>query len=151
MLPKVLLIKAISLVSVFIIFLFLSCKRNKNTTGNSNTPLVPVDIYLQVNTPDFFPLNAVGGWVFKPYAGKKGVIIYCTSTNNFKAYESSCPFDGETQTNARVKPQSNLNLKDSICGSAFSWLDGSLLNGPSTFPLITYNTSFDGNTLHVYN
>lgn len=132
------------------ISLFNSCKKSgNNNTSNTNVPYV--DIYIYANTPEFFSLNVIGGWIYKA-GGTKGIIIYRKSQTDFAALERSCPYDGVDKTNALVKVQNdNISAKDSICGSTFYITDGSLTKGPSNYPLKVYRTTFDGNALHIFN
>jgi nitrite reductase/ring-hydroxylating ferredoxin subunit len=136
--------------SVILIGFSLSCKK-KNANNNEQIPNSYVNINIYKNTPEFFPLNTVGGWIYKD-GGVKGVVIYRASTTDFVAFERSCPHDGGTNTSALVKVLSdNTTLKDTICGSQFLIMDGSVLNGPSGYPLRAYHATFDGDLLHVYN
>ncbi len=139
--------------SLIPLFCFMACQKNNNT-NNSNTTTTNaayVDIYIYVNTPEFFPLTTIGGWIYKT-GGTKGIIIYRKSQSEFAALERSCPYDGVNKTNALVKVQSdNISAKDSICGSKFYITDGSVTTGPATYPLGAYHTTFDGNALHIFN
>jgi Rieske Fe-S protein len=138
---------------------FIMCKKaapqNAALVGNAGTSVL-VDAYVYSNTPEFFPLNVVGGSIYKA-VGIKGIIIYRVSNSggngDFVAFERSCSYDGANKTNALVKIQSDkVSAKDSsCCGSKYSIIDGSVINGPSTYPLRAYHTTFDGNALHITN
>ena len=45
---------------------------------------------------------------------------------------------------------SGLMIVDQHCGSRFNILDGSMIDGPSQYPLKMYHTSYDGRRLRVY-
>ena len=46
---------------------------------------------------------------------------------------------------------SNIMLVDSLCGSLYNILDGTVISGPAKWPLREYRTRYDGYQLRVYN
>jgi nitrite reductase/ring-hydroxylating ferredoxin subunit len=127
------------------ILTFNSCKKDKNNDVAQNY----VDFYLYINEPSNISLNAVGGWAYVNY-GTKGIIIYRRSTSEFTALERNCTYDPAAAC-SQVEVLSGISAIDSCCSSRFSIYDGSVINGPATQPLYQYNTTFDGNALHVFN
>jgi hypothetical protein len=125
----------------------MSCKRN-----NDQVPNVLVDEYINLNLPEYIALNAVNNWVYYNYAGNKGIIIIRTSPTEFNAYERTCTYDPSV-TSAYVKGIPNdIFCVDSTCGSKFSLIDGSVVTGPATVPLLKYKTQLlSNNFLHIYN
>jgi len=146
-------LKIILLVALVFIF---SCKKKKNSSiTNPNQVNVRVDIYIYKSSPEFFDLLVVGGSIYKA-GGVSGIIIYRVAQNetngDFVAFERNCPYEGGTNTKAIVKIQSDkITAKDTICGSKFYITNGSVINGPSAYPLKAYNTTYDGSVLHIYN
>jgi len=123
------------------------CKKD-----TSNIPSVTVDLYVYLSQPNYAVLNAVGGWM-PLNGGVKGIIIYRRSNDEFAAYERSCTYD-PTAANARIDvDSSNVIGVDHNCGSKFSLIDNSILNGPATRPLKTYYCDYDvaSQTVHVHN
>lgn len=55
-------------------------------------PEQPVNVTLNLNLPAYFPLEAVGGWVYVDVqqAGTRGLIVVRTS-NGFKVYDRNAP------------------------------------------------------------
>lgn len=122
-----------------------ACRKSDDVVPN-----VYVDIYVYTSDPAFVNLNVPGGWVYIT-GGAKGIIIYRKSTTDFMAYERNCTYN-PSEACARVEvDSSNVLAVDKCCGSQFSIIDGSVVKTPATMPLKQYQTSFDGNVLHIYN
>jgi hypothetical protein len=45
----------------------------------------------------------------------------------------------------------NATIKDTICNSVFSIIDGTLQSGPSQFPLYQYGAYYDGTMVKIQN
>lgn len=147
------ILKIVFIVSLTFIF---SCKKKKTTPiNNPNQVNTLVNIYIYKNTPEFFNLMVAGGWIYKA-GGTSGLIVYRIAQNetngDFVVFERNCPHEGGTNINAIVKVQNdNITAKDTICGSKFYITNGSVINGPSAYPLKAYNTTYDGTVLHIFN
>jgi len=141
---------------LIILSLVLSCKKKKNPAiTNPNQVNTNVNVYIYKNTPEFFPLQVAGGWIYKA-GGTSGLIVYRLAQNetngDFVVFERNCPHEGGTNTNAIVYVQSDqITAKDTVCKSKFYITNGTVITGPSAYPLKGYNTSYDGNVLHIYN
>jgi hypothetical protein len=127
-------------ISVLILFLssmlFLHCNEK-----NDNIPDIYVNIELDLNNPDFTPLQYVGNYVYIT-GGVQGIIVYRKDAETFLAVERTCPHDPDI---GRVFVDEDGHFAtDTIgCGSQFSLLvDGMVTKGPSKFPLKIYHTSF---------
>jgi hypothetical protein len=121
-----------------------------------NIPQVPVEFTLFLFDPAYVALQGVGGWVEIP-AGSRGIIVYRTGIQRFNAYERHCPYEQGGQC-GRVGFDENLMFltcnacPGESCESKFNPLDGSLMSGPSVYPLFQYRTQFDGQAmLRVFN
>lgn len=144
--------------TAFVLTLVLSCnKKNNNQNVQANCTVqkamsVPVNFTILNGSGQFFPLTSPGGYIYVNNVGVNGILIYRINNNQFVAFERSCTQDGCNSTKARVWVQTgNTSLKDSVCGSQFSILDGSVQTAPATIALYQYHTNWDGNQLHVYN
>jgi nitrite reductase/ring-hydroxylating ferredoxin subunit len=148
--------KKLKIVLLILMVGVLSCKKNKNQPNNNpNQVSTNVNVYIYKNTPEFFPLQVAGGWIYKS-GGASGLIVYRLAQNetngDFVVFERNCPHEGGTNPSAIVKVQAdNISAKDTICGSKFYITSGAIINGPSTYPLRQYNTTYDGNVLHIFN
>ncbi|MCO6499702.1 MAG: hypothetical protein J5I47_04890 [Vicingus serpentipes] len=129
-------------------FILISgCSKKDN---NSGVPLVNVNIYINSSNPEFINLNAVGGWIYV-VGGSRGIIVYKSSNNEFKAYDRHCTYDSGNSCALVSVEMSNISAKDDCCGSKFLITDGSVTQGPANLPLKQYRTSFDGSVLHIFN
>jgi Rieske Fe-S protein len=143
----------VSITSIFV----LSCKKSNTQNVQSNCTVskaisTPVNFTILNGSGQFFNLSSPGGYIYVNNVGISGIIIYRMSANQFFAFERNCTKDGCSNTKSIVWVQTgNTALKDSICGSNFSIMDGNVQNGPATIPLYQYHTNWDGNQLHVYN
>ena len=133
-------------------FVFLSvngCKKQQTSTGS--VPVVTVDINLYINNPSYINLSATGGWQYIT-GGVRGILVYRSSSSEFKAYDRNCTYQPSNPCSTVKVDNSNIIIRDSsCCSSAFSIADGSVIQGPAVSSLKAYNTSFDGNILHIYN
>lgn len=120
------------------------------STNESNVPNVAVNLRLLVSNPDFINLNAVGGYV-NLTGGSRGIIVYRYSVDEFRAFDRHCPFNADQGCRVTVN-STDIEAEDiDCCNSKFLILDGSVIEGPANQQLKPYTTSFDGNTLLIYN
>lgn len=124
-----------------------ACKKN-----DDRVPTVAVNEYINLNLPEFLPLNAVNNWIYYNYAGNKGLIIMRISPSEFMAYERTCTYDPYVAASIIEGFENDIFCIDSVCNSRFSLLDGSVVSGPATQAMARYRTELVGNNiLHIYN
>lgn len=124
-----------------------ACKKN-----NDRVPTVAVDEYLNLNLPEYVNLNAINNWVYYNYAGNRGILVVRTSPSDFNAYERTCTYDPNTATAYVEGIPNDIFCIDSTCMSKFSIIDGSVVSGPASAPLLQYRTELlANNILHIYN
>lgn len=138
------------------IFLF-SCGKNDNPpieVGYVNFQIYP-------NSTEYLQLNNVGGWAYvaanKP---SRGIIIYRLSIDEFKAFErtptykpdSCCViYENIAECTRLIVDASAFFAIDTCAGTKYLLFDGSIVEGPASYPMVQYNTRFDGETLFVFN
>ncbi|NQV03232.1 MAG: hypothetical protein HQ542_11340 [Bacteroidia bacterium] len=124
-----------------------SCKKE------NPQPIIPevyVNFFINPNSTEYLELNAPGGWVAVT-GGYRGIVIYRLTLQEFFAYERTCPWD-PWEEEARIEvEESGITAVCPVCGSKYILLDGSPYEGPSTYLLKQYRTTYDGNLLYVYN
>jgi len=143
-------------VLVMIALAFPACDKNE-------TPHVDpgyVNIFIRPNSTEYIQLNSVGGWVYL-YANppSRGIIVYRMTQDEFKAFErtptykpDSCTIFEPVEKFAKiVVDESGIMANDTCSGSQYILLDGSVVQGPATYPLFAFKTNYDGETLHIYN
>jgi len=119
-------------------------------------PYVPIDKTIYLFDPEFVNLQGVGGAAYVN-AGSKGLVVYRVSMNQFNVYERHCPYYSGDGCGMVSFDESGLYLVDNDCfgqgcGTIYSLINGTVVQGPSTFPLVKYNCQFDGGViLRIYN
>lgn len=109
-----------------------------------------VDIYLNLQNPEYQKLNGIGSWVYTN-GGSRGIIVFRSDVNTFSAYDRHCTYDSESSCAKVSVDASNLHAEDTCCDSRFQLIDGSPVAGPAPRALKAYKTSFDGNIVHIWN
>lgn len=138
------------IVAVFLSFVLISssCRKEKI----ERIPNVPMNFSIPINSYQYNNLNTIGGYVYVTggYRGN-GLIIYRVNNEDFATYDRTCPYHPNA-VDAKIDVESNgLFAIDSLCGSRFYLSDGSVNKGPATLPLKSYQTTFDGTYVSVYN
>lgn len=128
------------------LMLSFSCKKK----DEDYVPGVYVDMYMYASSPSFVDLNAVGGWLYAN-GGVRGIIVYRKSNTEFMAYDRDCTYQPSNSCAKVDVDSTNIIMKDPCCSSEFIITDGTVLKSPAVLPLKQYQTSFDGNTLHIFN
>ncbi len=132
-------------ITVILLMIFgASCGKDKQPA----IPYVFVQEHLYPNSLDYIP---VGGYKYVN-AGYRGIVIYRSLPDEFKVYERCCPYDPE-KPNARIQvTKDNIIAIDSVCMSQYALPYGTPYGtGPSPYSLLTYNYSYDGETLYIFN
>jgi len=117
---------------------------------DNKVPNVPVNMVISTTDPEFNDLNAVGGWIYLT-GGSRGIVVYRFSIDEFMAYDRHCTYNPSDACGLVEVDQSGVIAEDACCGSKFILTDGTVAEGPAEVPLKYYQTSFDGNLLHIYN
>lgn len=141
------ILKSIQFSISLILLLLCGCDDN---SGYTNIPNVSVNIYISLQDPEFIDLTVPSGSV-SVTGGSRGIVIYRVNQDEFKAYDRHCTYAPSSSCGIVEMENSGVSMRDNCCGSVFSIFSGYPSEGPATVPLKEYRTSFDGNTLRVYN
>lgn len=132
------------------ILLFLAMVLTTCETINHPTiPYKKVDFTIYPNDVMYYKLNTYGGYEYFT-GGVSGIVVYRLDEWTFLAYDRSCSFDWEESDSWIWVHPNGIMLVDSLCGSTYSILDGSVISGPAKWPLREYRTRYDGVRLRVY-
>lgn len=150
-----------ALLATTVIFVLARCAKSNNGQQN-DVPQVPVNVTVNMNLPQFLPLQSQGGWAYLN-GGVKGIVLYHHYDDNFYAMERNCPYQ-PFDSCAIVTVESNdvflrcgqyKSDNDTTwipcCNSQFSLEAGFLISGPSQYPLTNYRVGRSGNILVVSN
>jgi nitrite reductase/ring-hydroxylating ferredoxin subunit len=113
-------------------------------------PEVYVDFYININDPQFYALQTVGGYVYVT-GGVAGIFIYRESATSFLAFDRCCTYDVDKRCKIQIDTVTNQKLVCNTCKSEFSITSGAVIKAPAKQPLKQYSTTFDGEKVHVFN
>ena len=112
-------------------------------------PKVDVNINLELNSPIFFNLEAIGGYQYIN-GGVGGILIYRKSIEEFIAYDRASPYNPTFDCRVEVQ-EDMIIIKDPCSESEYLIIDGSVLQGPANQALKRYTTILNGNQLSIFN
>ncbi len=132
---------------IYVLFLCLCCSKQRNIVPN-----VYVDQYINLSLPSYGTLNIIGGWSYIT-GGSRGIIVYRQSYNQFSAYDRHCTYNADNPCGKASVDSTNSFVECSCDGSQFQLFDGLVIQGPASYSLKNYQTSYDelNNILHIYN
>ncbi len=113
-------------------------------------PYAYVDFVVYLDLPEFQDLKTPGNYLYVT-GGVRGILLYCEFTDSYKAYERNCPYEPSNANAILDVDSTGLFLECRHCDSKFMLLDGSVVNGPTKYPLLQYTTYLENNVLSVYN
>jgi Rieske Fe-S protein len=128
-----------NLLLLFILLFSVACR-------DRNTVLPEQNFYIQfnVNEPAFFDITVPSGWVY--YNGSEvDLIIYRATMDEMIAYDARSTYDIDAQCLVTVTDD-NIIIEDPCSGSQWIITDGSVITGPASLPLLTYEVSFNSST-----
>lgn len=134
-----------------LIILFLTgCSKNNNDENCNFLLNVGVNASLNLNLPNYSPLNFISNAIYEPGYGNKGIIVINTGTG-FAAWDASDP-------NHSPNTCSTLEIVgvEAVCGctdeNTYSLYTGQPLSNPNlTCGLKAYRVEQSGNTLLISN
>jgi hypothetical protein len=133
--------------------LIISSACNQDDNQFEQIPRVPTDVQINLNLPEFSPLNNPGSWVYT-IGGSKGIVIYRIGPDDFGVFDRHCPYQVPNGCVVHVDPETNITAADTACcGSVYNLFDGSPVSGPAVRPLEPFQYTFNSNanTLRIFN
>lgn len=110
-------------------------------------PSVFVDFVINIESAQIIELNAIHGYgLFS--GGFSGIIIFRRAIDEFAAFDMACPHHPFDPC-GRITQVDTPIARCVCCNSGFLLFDGSVVSGPSRFPLKQYRTSFQHPWLRV--
>lgn len=133
------------------LFLLLLILLTALSCGKEDQPEIPyVNVYEEIY-PNSMHFISISDYRYLN-AGYRGIIVYRLSMDEFRVFERCCPYDPENPNARVIVNPDNITATDTCCGSTFNLLDGSPMgDGPSPYALMMYNSSYDGESLKIYN
>ena len=102
--------------------------------------------------PSYSSLNSIGGWAYIT-GGSKGIIIYRQSYDQFSAYDRHCTYNSDNPCGKATVDSTNSFVECACDSSQYQLFDGLVIQGPASYSLKNYQTSFDiiSNQIHIFN
>jgi hypothetical protein len=145
------------LIQALFILLFLITGGCDKEDRNPYIPDVYIDITLDPNSTFYQELNTVGGWMYlTSELPSRGIIVYRSDIMEFLAYDRIPPNDPNKCCNDGVCTRLIVGdyfpfVKDTCTGTSYLLLNGSIFEGEGKYPLIRYNTTYNGQLLRIFN
>lgn len=142
------------LIFLILFVLVSSCQKEER---NPNIPNVYINFTIDPNSTIYQQLNTAGGWMYlTAEPPSRGIIVHRINQTEFVAFERMPPNEpnkccvGNNCTRLIVDGHYPF-AKDTCLGTLFSLLDGNIFQGSGKFPMIRYNTTYNGGLLRVFN
>jgi len=144
------MVRRTSIFLIYTVFLSLLVFTACDKDFKSSVPDVPVYFQGNLAQPDFSSLTSINNVVKVANYGyrRHGVLVYRYDTENFYAFDATCPndlIDGSVEV-SKDKPH---EVTCPICKRVYSLMNGGITT--SGEPLKRYRTTFNGQTITVYN
>lgn len=134
------------------VLMFFACKKKKTEpVAQYPVPNVAVNVSIYPNDATNFKIQAVGGWMYYPGAGYKGLIIYRKNLQEFVVLERASPENPSDAASAVKVRSDNFTLTDTVKNASWQIVDGAAMNSSSAWPLRLYGNTYDGNILSIRN
>lgn len=136
-------------------FMLDGCKKEEQ---NPNIPNVFINITIDPNSTIYQELNTAGGWLYLTSTSpSRGIIVYRIDQTQFVAYDRMPPndpdkcCDDDGNCSRLVVGDYYPFAKDECNNISYLLLNGSIFEGEGKYPLIQYNTSYNGQLLRIFN
>jgi len=133
-----------SILLLFALSFLYSCDKD-----HDRIPYVYVNIQKSLDDPELNGLLIPGNFVYLT-GGVNGIILYRLNNEEFMAWERTCPYQPVNNCKITID-DTNIFGVCPCCESKYSILDGTAQEGPSSYPLKSYQTYFDGLNIRIYN
>ncbi|MDP3461974.1 MAG: hypothetical protein Q8S18_04195 [Bacteroidales bacterium] len=152
---KYLQITVLKFLSLVIVFMIAGCGKEEQ---NPDIPSVYINITIDPSSTFYQELNTVGGWIYlTSEPPSRGLIVYRLAIDEFIAYDRYPPNNaGKCCTAQGVCTRLLVDdyfpfVQDTCTNTSYLILDGSKFEGEGRYPLIRYNTVYNGQMLRIFN
>ena len=142
----------------------------KHYPENPNRPVLPAPITIYPNSMQYYDLNFVSGWLYitsDVESTSRGIIVYRQSDTEFLAYDRIPPNEPDACTDSHgntTRLVVDFPFVVDRCNNAYyNILNGQIIiaepdkipsfptDGTTIYPLVQYQTLYDGNRLTISN
>ncbi len=107
------------------------------------------DIFINLDLPEYQPLDVQGYVYIQAGGGSNGIILYKNSASDYNAYERTCSYDPYSATAIIEVTPGNISMVDYTCNSYFGFESGQPQGGPAYVPLRQYTVIQTGRSLTI--
>ncbi len=141
------------IVLVCLLSVCFSCTKKDNLDNNNPNLITPlVNLNLNLNLPEYTPLQFPGNHIIVTQQGIKGIVVYNINNTQFTAFEISDP-------NHIPNSCSKMTVEGIIATcpceddeNTYDIVTGQHKTQPDTkYPMLRYRIELNGETLHVFN
>lgn len=153
--PKIRPYKSGFLTTILVLIFILSACRKEEI--NPNDPKAYINFTIDPNGTFYQELNTVGGWMYVTAdPPSRGIIVYRMTQNEFLAYDRMPPNEPnrccEGNECTRLVVGDYYPMAYDECNDiSYLLLNGSIVEGDGKWPLIQYQTTYNGQYLRIYN
>ena len=136
--------------SVSILLLCIGCSDDDGPIrANPNLPNISVNLTLDLDLPQYNPLNFPGNSLTTSLQGIRGIVIYNIDNNQYTAFELACP-------NTPLDDCSRMTVEaiTATCpcnGNEYNIVTGQITAGEGQYPMLAYRVTRSGNVIQITN
>ncbi|MBG0781029.1 MAG: hypothetical protein H0S84_02040 [Bacteroidales bacterium] len=141
----------------FVIILIITASSCSKEEINPNDPRAYINFTIDPNSTVYHELNTVGGWMYLTAdPPSRGVIVYRMSQNEFLAYDRIPPNEPDrcctgNECTRLIVGEYYPMAYDECNDISYLLLNGSIVEGDGKWPLIQYQTTYNGQLLRIFN
>ena len=141
------------LIAFFLLVLLASCGKNDDGKVNDNNPYLTapiVNLNLNLNLPEYNPLQFPGNYLILSQQGIKGIVVYNVNNSLYTAFDLSDP-------NHLPSNCSKMTLEGIIAtcecgdGNKYDIVTGQHQSNQQSYPMLAYRVLRNGNTVCITN
>ena len=142
------------LIVILLLITFNSCRKEEI---NPNDTRAYINFTIDPNSTFYQELNTVGGWMYLTAdPPSRGIIVYRMTQNEFLAYDRIPPNEPDrccedNECTRLIVGEYYPMAYDECNDISYLLLNGSIVEGDGKWPLIQYQTTYNGQLLRIFN
>lgn len=138
---------------LFISLLIVACGNNDDDNINDNNPYInppPVSLNLNLNLPEYNPLQFPGNSVVLFNQGIRGIIVYNVNNTLYTAFDLTDP--NHTPNNcSKMTVEGIVATCPCEDENSYDIVTGQHQNNPQAYPMLQYRSQRNGNVISISN
>lgn len=117
--------------------------------ANPNLPNLNVNLTLDLNLPQYNPLNFPGNAFVTQLQGVRGIVIYNIDNSQYTAFEIACP--NTPVSDCSLMTVEGITATCPCNGNQYNIITGQITAGEGQYPMLAYRISRSGDQLTINN